>query len=124
MIDKLLTLATDSVAAAMTAGADAAEAMIADGFGRHVEIRDGNIENLEQAEGSEIGLRVFVGKSSAMKLFASAVTLCIFQFAAMIGLRFIFDLLRGYLMGCEKISMPGSVLPSRNSKQAPPPVET
>ena len=66
MIDKLLTLATDSVAAAMTAGADAAEAMIADGFGRHVEIRDGNIENLEQAEGSEIGLRVFVGKSSAM----------------------------------------------------------
>lgn len=66
MIDKLLTLATDTVAAAMKAGAHSAEAMIADGFGRHVGIRDGNIENLEQAEGSEIGLRVFVGKSSAM----------------------------------------------------------
>lgn len=66
MIDPLLTLASDTVKAAVAAGADQAEAMVADGFGRQVEIRDGKIEKLEQADGQEIGLRVFVGKSAAM----------------------------------------------------------
>ena len=34
--------------------------------GTDIELRDGNIEKLERDEGSVIGLRVFVGKSSAM----------------------------------------------------------
>jgi PmbA protein len=66
MIDRLLSLAGDTVAAAMRAGADAAEAMIVEGFSREVGVREGRIEDIEQAEASEIGIRVFVGKSSAM----------------------------------------------------------
>jgi len=66
MIDQLLALAADTVKAASKRGADAAEAMIADGRGTSISIREGNIEELEQAEAREIGIRVFVGKSSAM----------------------------------------------------------
>jgi PmbA protein len=66
MTDALLSLAADTVKAAIAAGADQAEAMIADGFSRQVEIREGKVESLQQAEASEIGLRVFVGRSAAM----------------------------------------------------------
>ncbi len=66
MIDELLNLASDTVKAAIKKGADAAEAMIADGRGTSISIRDGTIEELEQADAREIGIRVFVGKSSAM----------------------------------------------------------
>lgn len=66
MIDQLLSLAADTVKAALKRGADAAEAMIIDGRGTSISIRENNIEELERAEAREIGIRVFVGKSAAM----------------------------------------------------------
>ena len=66
MIDDLLNLASDTVKKARAMGADAAEAMIIDGRGTSITIRDGNIEELEQADAREIGIRVFAGKASAM----------------------------------------------------------
>ena len=72
MIDELLSLASDTVKQARARGADAAEALIVSGGGTQVEIRDGKIEKLEQSEAREIGIRVFVGKSSAM-ISASAL---------------------------------------------------
>ncbi len=66
MIEDLLTIASDAVAHAMKLGADAAEAMAVDGRSTDVELREGKIEKLEQAEAREIGLRVFAGQSSAI----------------------------------------------------------
>ena len=66
MIDQLLSLASDAVSHARALGADAAEAMAIDGRSTEVEIRDGKIEKVERAEATEIGLRVFSGKSSAI----------------------------------------------------------
>ena len=65
MIDELLTIASDAVAQARKLGADAAEASVADSRSTEVEIREGQIEKLEGAEGRRIGLTVFSGKSSA-----------------------------------------------------------
>jgi len=65
MIDELLTIASDAVAQARKLGADAAEASVADSRSTEVEIREGQIEKLEGAEGRRIGLTVFNGKSSA-----------------------------------------------------------
>ena len=66
MIEDLLTFAADAVAHARKIGADAAEALAVDRRGVDVELREGKIEKLEQAEAREIGLRVFSGKSSAI----------------------------------------------------------
>ena len=65
MIDELLTLAADAVAQARGLGADAADALAIDRRGTDVELREGQIEKLEQAEARELGLRVFVGQSAA-----------------------------------------------------------
>ncbi len=65
MIDTLLTIASDAVAHARKIGADAAEAIIVDGRATDIEMREGRIEKLEQAEARSISLRVFHGKSSA-----------------------------------------------------------
>ncbi len=66
MIDTLLTLASEAVAAARKAGADAADALAIDARGTDIAMLEGRIEKLEQAEAREVGLRVFVGQSSAM----------------------------------------------------------
>ncbi len=66
MIDDLLTLAADAVAQARKLGADAADALAIDRRGTDLELREGRIEKLEQAEARELGLRVFAGHSSAM----------------------------------------------------------
>jgi len=66
MIDELLSLAADAVAQARKLGADAADALAIDRRGTDVELREGHIEKLEQAEARELGLRVFMGQSSAM----------------------------------------------------------
>ena len=66
MIDELLTLAADAVAQARKLGADTADALAIDRRGTDLELREGQIEKLEQAEARELGLRVFVGHSSAM----------------------------------------------------------
>jgi len=62
---ELLSIAKDILALARKEGATDAEAIVADGSDRSITIRNGEIENLEQAEAREATVRVFVGKSSA-----------------------------------------------------------
>lgn len=57
---------TDALlAAAKTAGADAADAIATDGRSLSIEVRNGALEQAERAEGIEIGLRVLVGQRQA-----------------------------------------------------------
>ena len=65
MIDDLVSLAEDAVAAARSLGADAAHAVAGDGRSTEISILDGKIEKLEQAEARDISLKVYAGKSSA-----------------------------------------------------------
>jgi len=66
MTDELLTIAHDLITRARKLGADAADAMAADSQGIDIEMREGQIEKLERSEARGVGLRVFVGESSAM----------------------------------------------------------
>ena len=66
MTDDLLSLASDAVAHALKLGADAAEALAVEDRSTELQINEGQIEKVEQAEAREIGLRVFSGKSSAI----------------------------------------------------------
>ena len=61
-----LDLLGDLIAAAKRAGADAADAVMVAGTSLSVTLRAGQTEHLERAEGRDLGLRVFVGKRSAM----------------------------------------------------------
>ncbi|WP_342452982.1 TldD/PmbA family protein [Pararoseomonas indoligenes] len=54
------------VAAARAAGADAADAMLAAGASLSVQMRLGEVEQVERSEGFDIGLRVFVGRRQAI----------------------------------------------------------
>ncbi|HEY8610692.1 MAG TPA: TldD/PmbA family protein [Roseomonas sp.] len=54
------------VSAARAAGADAADAMLAAGASLSVQMRLGEVENVERSEGFDIGLRVFLGKRQAI----------------------------------------------------------
>lgn len=65
MTKDLLALAQTALARAKHFGASAADALVVDGRSLEVAVRDGTIENLEQSEAVEVGLRVFVGQSSA-----------------------------------------------------------
>ena len=56
----------DLVAAALAAGADAADALMAESASLSVTRRLGKLEQLERAEAIDIGLRVFVGGSQAI----------------------------------------------------------
>ena len=56
----------DLVAAAKRAGADAADALLAQNASLSVSRRLGRIEQLERAEGFDLGLRVFIGKRQAI----------------------------------------------------------
>ena len=56
----------DLIAHARAAGADAADAVLASGTALSVSLRLGAVEHLEQEEGRDLGLRVFVGNRSAM----------------------------------------------------------
>ncbi len=51
--------------AARRAGAEAADALAVDGRSLSIEIRAGALEQAERAEGSEIGLRVLIGRRQA-----------------------------------------------------------
>jgi len=62
----LATLAERLVAAAKTAGADAADAIAMRSISLSVEVRDGAVEESERAEGDDIGLRVLVGRKQAI----------------------------------------------------------
>jgi PmbA protein len=63
--DHLLDLLTDLVGRARRAGADAAEATVADGVAVDVACRDGRVEHLERSEGGDLGLRVYIGRRMA-----------------------------------------------------------
>ncbi len=65
MTKDLATLAHTALARAKHHGASAADAIVIDGRSLEVAVREGAIEHLEQSEATEIGLRVFVGQSSA-----------------------------------------------------------
>jgi PmbA protein len=66
MTDDLLNIAADVMARALKLGATAADAMAVERRDTEVSIRQGVVEELVQAEATEIGLRVFAGNSSAM----------------------------------------------------------
>ena len=52
--------------AARKAGAKAADAIVIDGSSVSVEVRSGALEHAERAEGTDLGLRVFLGKRQAI----------------------------------------------------------
>ncbi len=54
------------VAAARSAGADAADAIALRSMSLSVEVRDGAVEESERSEGNDLGLRVFVGRRQAV----------------------------------------------------------
>ena len=51
--------------AARNAGADAADAMVAEGTSIAIEVRAGALEHAERSEGVDLGLRVFLGQKQA-----------------------------------------------------------
>jgi PmbA protein len=61
-----LNLLADLIARARAAGADAADAVLVGGTSLSVQRRLGKTEHLERSEGRDLGLRVFVGKRSAI----------------------------------------------------------
>ncbi len=63
--DQARDRATDIVARATAAGADAADAVFAADAALDVSIRLGKLEDVGRSESEELGLRVFVGKRSA-----------------------------------------------------------
>ncbi|NCP11443.1 MAG: TldD/PmbA family protein [Sphingomonadales bacterium] len=64
-LDSALARTADITALATRAGADAADALYYCDASTQVEVRLGALEDVQRAEGEEIGLRVFVGKRSA-----------------------------------------------------------
>ena len=58
-------LLADVVAAALKAGADAAEAVGAQRAALGINVRLGKLEEVEREESRDLGLRVFVGKQQA-----------------------------------------------------------
>ena len=61
-----LTLLADLIARARAAGADAADAVLIAGTSLSVSCRLGATEHVERAEGRDLGLRVFLGRRSAI----------------------------------------------------------
>jgi PmbA protein len=57
--------ATDLIARAVAAGADAADTIYAANGSTDVQVRLGALEDVQRSEGEEIGLRVFIGSRSA-----------------------------------------------------------
>lgn len=65
MSDTLETLAHALLEAAAKAGAEAADALAVEGSSISVETRQGKLEQAERSEGSDIGLRVLIGRRQA-----------------------------------------------------------
>jgi PmbA protein len=61
-----LSLLSDLIRQARTAGADAADAVLINGTSLSVSSRQGKTEHLERSEGRDLGLRVFVGKRASI----------------------------------------------------------
>lgn len=65
MPDRLAPLTEALLAAARKAGAEAADAIAVDGRSVSVDVRGGALEQAERSEGTEIGLRVLIGRRQA-----------------------------------------------------------
>lgn len=65
-LSALTEVADRLVAAARAAGADAADAVVVHGTAESVSVREGKVEETERAESADLGLRVFVGRRSAV----------------------------------------------------------
>jgi PmbA protein len=65
MSDQASALAHDLIQAALKAGADAAEAAVAERQSLSVGTRLGDLEEVEREESRDLGLRVFIGKRQA-----------------------------------------------------------
>ncbi|MBM3650318.1 MAG: TldD/PmbA family protein, partial [Alphaproteobacteria bacterium] len=61
-----LDFLSDLLARAKRAGADAADAVLVEGWSLSHARRLGKLEKLERAEGQDLGLRVFIGKKQAI----------------------------------------------------------
>ena len=61
----LVDLGQQLLDAAKRAGADACDAMVVDGVSHSIEVRGGELEQAERAEGIDIGLRVMLGARQA-----------------------------------------------------------
>jgi PmbA protein len=66
MTTDLLSVANDLVQMALKAGATSADAIAISSLSQGVSLRHGVIEEFEQSESQDIGLRVFVGQSAAL----------------------------------------------------------
>lgn len=66
MTQTLDALAAQMLDAAKTAGADSADAMAVRGTSLSVDVRAGALEEAQREEGTDIGLRVFVGQRTAI----------------------------------------------------------
>ncbi len=64
--DRNIDLLSDLLARARRAGADAADAMLVESAGQSATWRLGKLEQVERAEGTDLGLRVFVGRRQAI----------------------------------------------------------
>lgn len=64
--DPLLNLLSDLITDARKAGADEADAIVADGTSVSITYRLGKLEQLERSEGGDVGLRVLIGKRQAI----------------------------------------------------------
>ncbi|MBA2770687.1 MAG: TldD/PmbA family protein, partial [Sphingomonas sp.] len=64
-IDRARETAEQLVSQAITAGADAADAIYVGERSSSVQVRLGELENVHRSEGEQIGLRLFVGSRSA-----------------------------------------------------------
>ncbi len=65
MTDRLDTLAEAAMAAALRAGAEAAEALAVEATQIGVDVRGGRLEQAERSESTEVGLRVLIGGRQA-----------------------------------------------------------
>ena len=65
MADTLETLAQSALDAARRAGAEAADVMVLRGTSVSVDVRGGALEHAERSEGTDLGLRVLLGRRQA-----------------------------------------------------------
>lgn len=66
MSETLESLGDALLTAARKAGADAADAMVLQGTSMSIDVRSGALEQAERAEGTDVGLRVFIGRKQAI----------------------------------------------------------
>ncbi|MCU0912111.1 MAG: TldD/PmbA family protein [Rhodobacteraceae bacterium] len=65
MTDRLETLAQAALEAALRAGAEAADALVIEDASVTIDVRAGRLEQAERSEGTELGLRVLIGRRQA-----------------------------------------------------------